>query len=140
MESLKQSHLKAVKHILRYIKGTTNFGLMYKKGGDKRLIGFRDSSHGMEIDGRKGITGMIFYLSEFMAATATTSQALWLRSLLKELIGWKEESVRMKQIDVKHISVEEQRAYPLTKALPRLKFLEMRDLLGVIRLEDKARN
>ncbi|XP_042757513.1 secreted RxLR effector protein 161-like [Lactuca sativa] len=116
MESPKQSHLKVVKHILRYIKGTTNFGLMYKKGGDKRLIGFSDSSHGMDIDGRKGTTGMIFYLSgnpitwssqkqqnvalssceaEFMAATATACQAPWLRSLLKELTGWKEECVRM---------------------------------------------
>ncbi|XP_023738700.1 uncharacterized mitochondrial protein AtMg00810-like [Lactuca sativa] len=116
VESPKQSHLKVVKHILRYIKGTTNFGLMYKKGGDKRLIGFSDSSHGMDIDGRKGTTGMIFYLlgnpitwsshkqhtvalssceAEFMAATATACQTLWLRSLLKELIGWKEESVRM---------------------------------------------
>ncbi|KAL7608790.1 hypothetical protein Lser_V15G13166 [Lactuca serriola] len=119
MESPNESHLKAVKHILRYIKGTTNFGLVYKKGGDRKIIGFSDSCYGMDIDGRKGTTGMIFYLSgdgtctsggasgnpitwssqkqhtvalssceaEFMAATATTCQALWLRSLLKELIG-----------------------------------------------------
>ncbi|KAL7608522.1 hypothetical protein Lser_V15G11935 [Lactuca serriola] len=159
MESPNESHLKAVKHILMYIKGTTNFGLVYKKGGNRKLIGFSDSNYGMDVDGRKGTTGMVFYFSgnpitwssqkqqtvalssceaEFMVATATACQALWLRSLLKELTGWKEESVRMKQIDVKHISGEEQRADPLTKALPRPKFLEMRDLLGVIRLEDKG--
>ncbi|KAI3498732.1 hypothetical protein L1887_09191 [Cichorium endivia] len=193
METPKESHLKAVKHILRYIKGTVDYGLVYRKGGSGKLVGFSDSSHGMDLDDRKGTTGTVFYFSgspitwssqkqqtvalssceaEFMAATVAACQALWLRSLLKELTGWKADQVKLfvdnksaialmqnpvfhgrsKHIDtrfhfirdcieknlitVEHVSGEEQRADPLTKALPRVKFLEMRDLLGVERIQN----
>ncbi|KAI3782063.1 hypothetical protein L2E82_12095 [Cichorium intybus] len=116
MESPKESHFKAVKQILRYIKGTQSHGLVYRKGGDGKLIGFSDSSYGMDpVDG-KGTTGMVFYYSnspitwssqkqrtvalssckaEFMAATMAAWQALWLRSLLKELTGSKAESIKL---------------------------------------------
>ncbi|KAI3739706.1 hypothetical protein L2E82_30117 [Cichorium intybus] len=197
MESPKESHLKAVKHILRYIKGTVDYGLVYKKGGDRKLVGFSDSSYGTDLDDRKGTTGTVFYFSgkiiswssqkqqtvalssceaEFMATTEAACQALWLRSLLKDLTGWKEEIVKLyvdnrsaialmqnpvfhgrsKHIDtrfnfirgcverneiyVEHISGDEQRADPLTKALPRVKFLEMRNLLGVEKLGDTTQN
>lgn len=197
MESPKESHLKAVKHILRYIKGTIKYGLVYRKGGDRKLVGFSDSSNGMDLDDRKGTTGTIFYFSgkpitwssqkqhtvslsscevEFIAATMAACQALWLRSLLKELTGWKQERVKLyvdnsaaialmqnpvfhgrskhidtkyhfirecierDQIEVEHIRGEEQRADPLTKALPRVKFIKMRDLLGIERLKDTIQN
>ena len=38
----KESHMKAVKRILRYIKGTPKMGLWYPKGSDFGLIGFSD--------------------------------------------------------------------------------------------------
>lgn len=97
MESPKVAHLKAVKQILRYVKGTINHGLMYKRGGDGKLIGFSDSSHNMDRDDGKGTTGVAFYLSgnlitwcsqkqrtvalsscesEFMEATSAACQAL----------------------------------------------------------------
>ena len=111
-----------------------------------------------------------------MAATMAACQALWLRSLLMELTGWKEERVKLyvdnsaaialmqnpvfhgrskhidtryhfirecverEQIEVEHISGKEQRADPLTKALPRIRFIEMRELMGVERLEDTIQN
>ena len=105
--------------------------------------------------------------SEFMAATAAACQALWLKRLLSEITGWKEEKItlrvdnvsaialmrnpvfhgRSKHIDtryhfirecveneditVEHISGELQRADILTKALARIKFATMRELLGI---------
>ncbi|XP_051135433.1 uncharacterized mitochondrial protein AtMg00810-like [Andrographis paniculata] len=65
MELPKESHLKAVKQILRYINGTICYGLVYCKGGDRGLLGFSDSSHGMDLDdrNRKGTTGMEVILS-----------------------------------------------------------------------------
>nr|GEW73041.1 ribonuclease H-like domain, reverse transcriptase, RNA-dependent DNA polymerase [Tanacetum cinerariifolium] len=105
--------------------------------------------------------------SEFMAATGAACQALWLKRLLSELTGWKEERITMKvdnisaialvrnpifhgrsrhidiryhfirecvengHINVEHVSGELQRADILTKALPRLKFMTMRQMLGV---------
>lgn len=197
MESPNESHLKAVKQILRYIKGTMNYGLNYRKGGDGKLVGYSDSSHGMDLDDRKGTTGTVFYFSgspvtwssqkqrtvalssceaEFMAATSAACQALWLRSLLKDLTGWEIQSVKLlvdnksaialmknpvfhgrsKHIDTKfhfirdcveknlikveHVSGEQQKADILTKPLPRVKFTEMRDLMGVEKLASPNQN
>ncbi|XP_058776975.1 secreted RxLR effector protein 161-like [Vicia villosa] len=39
----KESHLKAVKRILRYLIGTSKFGLWYSKGNDCILVGYSDS-------------------------------------------------------------------------------------------------
>ena len=41
------------------------------------------------------------------------------------------ECIENKQIQVDHISGEMQKADILTKALPRIKFIEMRNLIGV---------
>ena len=40
-EDLKTSHLEVVKHIFRYIKGTTHLGLWYPKGSDIETIVMR---------------------------------------------------------------------------------------------------
>ncbi|KAJ0936654.1 putative RNA-directed DNA polymerase [Helianthus annuus] len=188
MQTPKESHLAAVKQILRYIKGTVGYGLMYQKGGDGKLQGYSDSSHGLNLQDRRGTTGVAFYYSgnlvtwssqkqntvalssceaEFMAATAAACQGLWLRNLVSNLMGRKavkvkllvdnesaialmknpvfhgrskhidikyhfiRECVERGQISIEHISGELQKADILTKALPRIKFAEMRSLMGV---------
>ncbi|KAJ0491190.1 putative RNA-directed DNA polymerase [Helianthus annuus] len=195
MQSPKESHLAAVKQILRYLKGTTSYGLKYKRGGDGRLVGYSDSSHGTDREDCRSTTGTAFYFSgnlitwssqkqktvalssceaEFMAATSVACQALWLRSLLSELTGKEtqkvlllvdnesaialmknpvfhgrskhidtkfhfiRECVEREQIEVKHVSGELQKADTLTKALPRIKFDEMRSLVGVEDLKNGA--
>ena len=40
---LKECHFKIVKRILRYLSGTTHFGLLYPNGGSCCLVGFSDS-------------------------------------------------------------------------------------------------
>ncbi|KAK2390489.1 putative mitochondrial protein [Trifolium repens] len=55
--SPKESHLKAVKRILKYLKGTSNFGLWYSKGNDCSLVGYSDSDFaGCKLD-RKSTSG-----------------------------------------------------------------------------------
>ncbi|GJU23567.1 retrovirus-related pol polyprotein from transposon TNT 1-94 [Tanacetum coccineum] len=44
-EAPKTSHLEAVKHIFRYIKGTTHLGLWYPKGTDIETVVYADSGH-----------------------------------------------------------------------------------------------
>ena len=39
----KESHLKAVKRIFRYLHGTPKYGLWYSKGSDCSLVGYFDS-------------------------------------------------------------------------------------------------
>ncbi|XP_074323621.1 secreted RxLR effector protein 161-like [Apium graveolens] len=107
MEKPTKKHLDAVKRILRYIKGTIQYGLVYSKdSGNNILTGFSDSDLGGQVDDRKSTGGMIFYLNEsaitwvsqkqkyvalssceaeFMAATAATCQGIWLRNILSRI-------------------------------------------------------
>jgi hypothetical protein len=43
--SPRESHLKATKRILRYLKHTQNIGLWYPKGTEFELIGYSDSDY-----------------------------------------------------------------------------------------------
>nr|GEV60532.1 hypothetical protein [Tanacetum cinerariifolium] len=63
MQSPKESHYAAMKKILRYLKGTTEYGLKYPKGGNGRICRYSDSSHASDIEDRRSTTGMVFYYS-----------------------------------------------------------------------------
>ncbi|KAI3798378.1 hypothetical protein L1987_33653 [Smallanthus sonchifolius] len=181
-------HLKDIKQVLHYIKGTNEHGIIYKKQGGCKITSYSDNSYGVNTDRGKGITRLVFYFgespitwstqkqqtvalssceSEFMAATAAACQALWLKRLLSEITGLKEEKITIKvdnisaitlmknpvfhgrskhidtryhfirecvendHISVEHIGGELQRADILTKDLARIKFITMRQMLGV---------
>ncbi|XP_069146145.1 uncharacterized mitochondrial protein AtMg00810-like [Solanum lycopersicum] len=106
MESPTAIHLLAAKRIFRYLQGTKDFGLFYKKGEKSDLIGFVDSDYADDQDDRKSTSGYVFVLgtgaiswssrkqkivtlstteAEFVAATACACQAIWLRKILEEL-------------------------------------------------------
>nr|GEY23464.1 ribonuclease H-like domain, reverse transcriptase, RNA-dependent DNA polymerase [Tanacetum cinerariifolium] len=144
MQDPKDHHLKAMKQVIRYIKGTKEHGIIYKKEGGYKITVALSSCE-----------------LEFMAATGAACQALWLKRLLSELTGWAEKRITLKvdnisaialvrnpvfhrrskhidiryhfirkcvengHINVEHVSGELQRADILTKALPRLKFMTM---------------
>ena len=94
----------------------------------RKLIGYSDSSHNIDIDDGKSTSGHIFYYgespitwsstkqeivalssceAEFMAATEAAKQAIWLQKLLSETVG--EESKRVV------IKVDNRSAIALTK-------------------------
>lgn len=109
MEAPTVMHLNAAKRILRYVKGTIDFGLVYsREAGNNILTGYSDSDLGGFIDDRRSTGAMVFYLNEslvtwvsqkqrcvalssceaeFMAATAAACQAVWLRKLLNQITG-----------------------------------------------------
>lgn len=109
MENPTILHQHAAKQILRYIKGTLKFGLVYTKDGNNNILsGYSDSDLAGHVDDRKSTGGMAFYLNEslvtwvsqkqrcvalssceaeFMAATAAACQAIWLRNLLGQVTG-----------------------------------------------------
>ncbi|KAL8154787.1 hypothetical protein AgCh_000227 [Apium graveolens] len=61
MEHPTVLYLEAVKRILRYIRGTIHFGLVYSKGsGNHLLSGFSDSDLAGQVDDRKSTGGMVF--------------------------------------------------------------------------------
>nr|GFB50989.1 zinc finger, CCHC-type [Tanacetum cinerariifolium] len=117
MQEPREQHMKAIRQVLRYIKGTLNFGINYYKKAGCKLLGYSDSSYGINIEGGKGTTGIVFYFgnspiswnsqkqptvtlssseSEFMAATAAACQALWLQRLLNASTSSKEEKVTIR--------------------------------------------
>jgi len=105
-ESPTDSHFAAAKRILRYIKGTRNLKLHLGNTSDTTLVGYSDANWGNDLDTRKSTTGYLFLFSggaiswsskrqstvalstteaEYMAITHATKEAVWLRTLLKEL-------------------------------------------------------
>ncbi|GJV54825.1 copia protein [Tanacetum coccineum] len=58
-EDPKTTHLKAVKRIFRYIKGTTHLRLWYLKGTDIETIVFADSDHARDYVDRKSTSGIV---------------------------------------------------------------------------------
>ena len=43
METPRDSHWQAGKRILRYVKGTKGFGILYTANNDFKLVGYTDS-------------------------------------------------------------------------------------------------
>jgi len=99
-------HLQAAKRILRYLQGTTNFGILYKRDGMDELRAFTDSDYAGDVEDRKSTSGYVFLMSsgavswlskkqpivtlstteaEFVAAAGCASQAVWMRRVFENL-------------------------------------------------------
>ncbi|GKD70370.1 hypothetical protein Tco_1324460 [Tanacetum coccineum] len=59
MQSLRESHARAIKQILHYLKGAILFGIEYKQGNHMKLVGFWDSSHNVDIDDGHSTTSCV---------------------------------------------------------------------------------
>ena len=62
MQTPHESHLKAVKRILRYIRGTIQFGIHCSTEGKPLLVGFTDSYWADDPDDQNSTTGYVFSL------------------------------------------------------------------------------
>ena len=58
----------AVKRILRYLKGTKDYGLWYKLGGTLDLKVFTDANWEKNIDDRKSTSGGAFFLGKILVS------------------------------------------------------------------------
>ncbi|KAJ3676254.1 hypothetical protein LUZ60_003666 [Juncus effusus] len=64
MEEPRYSHWKAIKRILRYIRGTESLGLYYSKTNEYKLVGYSDSDWCGDVDDRKSTSGYVFYIGD----------------------------------------------------------------------------
>ncbi|KAA3468594.1 hypothetical protein EPI10_014467 [Gossypium australe] len=93
-------HFTAVKRILRYLKGTVDYGLEFKAGARVSTMGFADANWGVDLDDKRSTTGYCLFLwqpcvlhvvsqstaeVEYRSVAYTTAGVLWLESLLSEL-------------------------------------------------------
>ena len=117
MENPNQEHYNGVKQVLRYVKGTKDYGLLYKKGELKgELIGYSDSDFAGDFHDQKSTSGHIFlfggmgvswssqkqsvvalssFEAEYIAPTTATFQAVWMNRLISELTNNKETKVKL---------------------------------------------
>jgi hypothetical protein len=100
-------HWEALKRIVRYLKGTMNFGLVYSmEDGNDVLQAYCDADFATDVDDRKSVTGNLFIYygaatgwksvkqtavarstaeAELAALDITARDALWYRKLAKAL-------------------------------------------------------
>ena len=62
MQTPHEIHWKAAKRILRYVRGTVQFGIHYSSGGTPLLVGFTDSDWAGDPDDRESTAGYVFSL------------------------------------------------------------------------------
>jgi len=100
-----ETHLKAVKRILRYLKHTPDLTLWYPKGCNFDLVGYVDADYAGFLVDRKRTSGMTHFLGpclvswttkkqhsvamstaepEYVATTSCYAQLLWIRQQLKD--------------------------------------------------------
>ncbi|XP_047314378.1 secreted RxLR effector protein 161-like [Impatiens glandulifera] len=110
MEEPNYTHLKAIKRILRYIRGTSSLGLLYSETKEYKLIGYSDSDWCGDIDDRKSTSGYVFYMgdttftwiskkqpivtlstceAEYVAASCNTKQLKY-ESTTNQQLSWQE--------------------------------------------------
>ncbi|XP_070022693.1 uncharacterized mitochondrial protein AtMg00810-like [Nicotiana sylvestris] len=68
----EESHLTAVKKILRYLKGTTDLCLWYPKSSNFNLVGYVDADNAGFLVDRKSTSGTAQFLGSCLVTWATT--------------------------------------------------------------------
>jgi hypothetical protein len=100
-----RDHLRAAKHVLRYLRGTSDLVLVYKRGNNT-LIGYSDADWAGDLDERRSTSGYLFTLNgtaiswrsklqdtvalstveaEYIAMSEAAKESIWLQGLLKEV-------------------------------------------------------
>ncbi|XP_047260453.1 secreted RxLR effector protein 161-like, partial [Capsicum annuum] len=70
----KESHLKSVQKIFRYLKGTSDLSLWYPKGSNFNLIGYFDADYAGYLVDRKSTIGMKHFLESCLITWSTKKQ------------------------------------------------------------------
>ena len=70
----KQSHLSAVKRIIRYLLGTINLGLWYPKNSIYSLVGYSDSDFAGSKTNRKSTSGTFQFIGSALASWNSKKQ------------------------------------------------------------------
>ena len=105
MENPTSLHWEAVKRVARYLKGTREMGITFRKGGGS-LVGFTDADWASDQQDRISVSGHVFLFcggpvswssrkqrsvalssmeAEYNAATSASTEAVWLRRFVNEV-------------------------------------------------------
>ena len=99
-------HWRAAKKVMRYLKGTKDYMLMYRRTDDLEVVGYSDSDFAGCVDSRKSTSGYVFMFAsgavswrsskqtltatstmeaEFVSCFEATSHGVWLKSFISGL-------------------------------------------------------
>lgn len=103
VENPSEAHFSLGKRTIRYLKGTRESKIMYRKNYDVNLIGYSDSDYGGDVDTRRSTSGIIILLNdspiiwksrlqkvvalssceaELVAGVDVAKECMWLRALI----------------------------------------------------------
>ncbi|GKU96667.1 hypothetical protein SLEP1_g9878 [Rubroshorea leprosula] len=106
MQSPSKTHYGAARRILRYLKGTISFGILYAKNDQFNLFGYSNSDWAGCVDDRRSTSGYAFFLgsdaiswsskkqasialssseAEHISLIAAACQATWTRRILEDM-------------------------------------------------------
>ena len=104
----KEHCTAAVKRILRYLKGTSNLGLLYREDTPAEIIGCSDADWAGDVGDRKSTSRYVFLLegaaiswksskqtcvalstaeAEYVALSGAVQEAVWLQQLISDLLN-----------------------------------------------------
>jgi hypothetical protein len=104
----KKAHLRASKRILRYLGGTVNLKLTFKKSRDLDIKGYFDADYANDPETRKSVSGHCFLINEtavhwsskkqrtvskstaeaeYISGGNATQEAIWIRRFINKIYG-----------------------------------------------------
>ena len=107
LEKPKPVHYNLVKRIFRFLRGTTDYELVYGRG-DLDVVAFSDSDFGNDLESRKSVTGVVLKVgdnpiiwisrkqgvvsmstteAEYIAASEATKELIGVKNILEEILN-----------------------------------------------------
>ncbi|KAK2974046.1 hypothetical protein RJ640_006238 [Escallonia rubra] len=117
MQNPRTPHLEAARRILRYVKGTLDYGLLYKRCDNFVLSGFTDADWAGDTNDRHSTSGYCFNTgsaavswcskkqnivvlssteAKYVAATMATQECVWLKRLIGDMFCEVDYAVQIK--------------------------------------------
>ena len=145
-----KQHWEAIKWILRYLRGTSDRGIMFSREQTvPSVVGYVDSDYAGDLDDRRSTTGYVFTLAggpicwkssvqsivamstteaEYMAVAEAAKEALWLTGLVREL-GVEQGGVRLHCDSQSAIYLANNQVYHARTKHIDVRFHKIRELL-----------
>ena len=106
MQQPREMHWRYVLRLIKYIKTTREYVLVYQKSNHLKLVGFTDSDYAGDVEERKSTSGYVFKIgeciiswnssrqkivslssteAEYISLVSSVKEAIWLKQLVNEL-------------------------------------------------------
>ena len=154
----KHVHLVATKHVMKYLKGTLDYGLRYTTNSEFKLCGYTDSDWARSAEDRKSTSRCCFSLglgvisclsrkqtcvalstieAEYIATCSACSEVVWLRKLLTGLFDAEMDATDIYCDNQSCIKLSENPVFHDKSKHIEIKYHYIRDMVekGVVQLQ-----